>query len=698
MTQQDSTQVSTSIDSLEKLEATPKGKYDRWSAEIIQAETEMSKFLEQGRNVVKKYIDDRDAVSSSQKWFNVFNANVGILEASLYATIPTIDISRKFYDQKDDIARVAGLMLQRCVQQDMEEEESDFDQVMRQCVTDRLVSGLGTCWLRLETETEDQDETDADGNPFKAIKDQDVAIDYVYWEDFLYSPCRVWGERRWVGRRVPMTRDQLIKRFGEKMGKRIPMDYATKDLNTTEGLKSNTVFKRACIYEIWDRENREVIWFSKGVDELLDVKKDPLQLGDIFEPCPKPMFANLTTSKCVPKPDYVMIQDQYSELDEVNNRISLLIIACKVVGVYDKSADGIQRMLTEGYDNILIPVDNWAMFAEKGGVKGQVDWLPLEQVVQSLNQLQIHREAVKAQIYELTGISDIVRGSSKASETLGAQEMKAKFASVRIQKLQDEVTRFAQAVLQIKAAIIVKHFDPIVIAKMSNIENTESAEFTIPALELLKGSEDALEWRVSIQADSMAMVDYNQQKTERTEFMNAVATFLQSASTVGQGNPKLIPLMLEMLQFGIAGFRVSKDLESTFDKYIKEFNDELEAQKNAPPPPDPEMLKMQAEQQNEQQKMQMDMQMKQQDAQLKQQSQQADMQMKLQESQAELEMEQQKFALLMQQMQTEFALKMQQMQQEFELKMEMERMKGEQQAQLAAKKASQINKNVDNSE
>ena len=697
MSQQDSSQVSTSIDSLEKLEATPQGKYDRWMAEITQAESELKDFFTKGRNVVKKFIDERDAVSSSQKRFNVFNANVGILEASLYSTIPTIDVSRKFFDQKDDVGRVAGMMLQRCVQQDMDEDESNFDQVMRQCVTDRLVAGLGTCWLRLETETEDQDELGEDGNPLQAIKDQDVCIDYVFWEDFLYSPCRVWGERRWVGRKVPMTRDQLIKRFGEKLGKRIGMDYDTKRRDAVEMMQSNSVFKRACIYEIWDRESKEVIWFSKSVDELLDVKKDPLGLGDIFEPCPKPMFANLTTSKCVPKPDYVMIQDQYLELDETNNRISLLIVACKVVGVYDKSADGIQRMLTEGYDNILIPVDNWAMFAEKGGVKGQIDWLPLEQVVQSLNQLQIHREAVKAQIYELTGISDIVRGSTRASETLGAQEMKAKFASVRIQRLQDEVTRFAEAILQIKAAIIVRHFDPQVIAKMSNIENTESVELALPALALLKGNEDALEWRVSIQADSMAMVDYNQQKTERSEFMNSVATFLQSASTVGQGNPKLIPLMLEMLQFGIAGFRVSKDLESTFDKYIKEFNDELEAQKNAPPKPDPEMLKMQAEQQAEQQKMQMDMQMKQQDAQLKQQSQQADIQMKMQESQAELQMEKQKFDLLIQQMTQEFDLKMQQMQAEFEMKMQMERMKGQQQAQIAADRASQT-KSADRSE
>jgi hypothetical protein len=127
-----------------------------------------------------------------------------------------------------------------------------------------------------------------------------------------------------------------------------------------------------------------------------------------------------------------MIQDQYQELDTINNRVSMLLQACKVVGVYDQSASGVSRMLTEGFDNQLIPVDNWAMFAEKGGLKGQVDWLPLDVVVDALTQLITNRDLIKAQIYELTGISDIVRGATKASETLGAQEIKSKFASISI--------------------------------------------------------------------------------------------------------------------------------------------------------------------------------------------------------------------------------------------------------------------------
>jgi hypothetical protein len=410
---------------------------------------------------------------------------------------------------------------------------------------------------------------------------------------------------------------------------------------------------------------------------LLDTKDDPLQLSEHFEPCPKPLFANLTTSNCRPKPDYVMLQDQYGELDDVNNRISLLIIACKVVGVYDRAADGIQRMLTEGYDNILIPVDNWAMFAEKGGVKGQVDWLPLDVVVQALGQLQAHREAVKQQIYELTGISDIVRGASKASETLGAQELKGKFAAVRIQKLQDEVTRFAEEILQIKAEILVKHFDPQILAQMSNAANMpqEDQQLVVPALQLLKGNEDQMEWRVTIQSDAMAQIDYTQQKTERSEFMNAVATFLQSSSTVGQGAPQLIPLMLQMLKFGVAGFKVGKDIEGVFDKYIGDFEQQIEEQKNAPPEPDPEQQKMQAEMEIKQQEAALKQQTESQKMQMQAGAKQQEMAMAQQEQQAQLQMQAEEHRMQMAQMQQEFALKMQQMQQEFALQMEIENKK-----------------------
>lgn len=670
MSQYDSQSTNSSqgtVESVAVLDATTQGKHDHWSSEITAAEKEQEKFIKQGRAVTTRYLDERDAINTNSKWFNIFYSTTNIMEASLYANIPTVDVSRKFTDMNDDVARVAGNILQRAIQQDMSEPDCDFDQVMRQAVSDRLIPGLACAWLRLEVETkpiEQQPTAEPSGQlpdneeepevP-EMITRQEIPIDYVYWEDIIWSPCRVWAERRWVARKVLMTRDALVKRFGPELGKSIPLNATSRKLQADPNTPTNMLLKRAEIYEIWDKENRKVIWFSKGAEQLLDERDDPLQLAN-FEPCPKPLMANTTTSNCRPKPDFSMYQDQYNELDEVNNRISLLIIACKVVGVYDQSADGVQRMLTEGYDNILIPVDNWAMFAEKGGIKGQVDWLPLDVVVQALGQLQAHREAIKAQIYELTGINDVVRGNTKASETLGAQELKSKFASVRIQKLQDEVTRFAEQILQIKAELLVKHFDPVILAKMANCDNMveEDKQLVPAALQLLKSGED-MEWRVTIQSDAMAIIDHAAQKQERTEFLNAVATFLQSASTVGQGAPQLIPLMLQLLKFGVAGFRVSKDIEGIFDKYISEFEQNIEEQKNAPPQPDPEQQKMERE------------------TQLKEQIAQAEQQRKLAESQQKMAQEAAMFQEEMRQSREQFQQEMIQMMAEFRAKLDMQR-------------------------
>jgi hypothetical protein len=326
--------------------------------------------------------------------------------------------------------------------------------------------------------------------------------------------------------------------------------------------------------------------------------------------------------------------------------------------------------------------------------------------------LQAHRESIKAQIYELTGINDVVRGATKASETLGAQELKAKFTAIQQQKQQDEVTRFAEEILQIKAEILVKHFDPQILAKMANVDGMPEADkqFVIPALQLLKGNGQAMEWRVKIQADSMAMIDYNQQKTERTEFLNSVATFLQSSSTVGQGAPQLIPLMLEMLQFGVAGFRISKDLEGSFDKYIREFNEQIEAKKNAPPQPSPEEIKAQAEQQAREQEAALDQQKQQAelaaDAQRLQMEQQAEaarlemerearrdeMMMEAQRQQQEMAMQQQQFAQEMRQSMMEFMQKMQQMREEFALKQQVAAANAEQQAEIAEERAESQSK------
>lgn len=627
---------TTRIESVEESNTTPESKYLRWREEISLAEKETKEFHTQGYSIYERYVDDRKEGDLSTRKFNIFSTNVNILRSSLFGKIPKITVKRRFDQSMDDAARVAAMMIQNILLQDMEDADSNYAQVIKYAITDRMCAGLGCAWLRLETDTTTETldpiidpitgELLQEAVSFEQVSSQNVPIDYVHWDDILISPCRTWEERRWVARRVFMDRDKLVARFGDK-GKEVSLNYKPGSAGKQDNKNPiNDVLQKAVVYEIWDRETKTVLWICTGYDKMLDEKVDPLELEE-FEPFPKPLFATQSTSNVIPVADFVMMQDQYNEMDTVNNRISILVEACKVAGVYDSSATGVQRMLEEGFENTLIPVDNWAMFAEKGGIKGQIDWLPLDQIIQALQYLRQAREDIKGQIYELSGISDIVRGDSKASETLGAQKLKAQFASVRIQTLQDEVALFAQKILQIKAEIVCKHFTPSQIVKQSNMEfylDGPNAPLIDAAMELIKGDHESFDWRIKIQADTLAQADYQLDKQEKVEFINATATFLQSAATMIEREPSMAPMMMEMLKFGVSGFRGSAEIEGVIDSTLAGIQKKLDNPQ--PPPPDPAI-----------EKAKLDAQIKQQDAQVRSQEKQQDMAIKAQESQQELQ-------------------------------------------------------------
>jgi hypothetical protein len=628
----------------------------KWAGEIVAAEKELEKFYKRGNIVTKRFLDERDTLNVSSKWFNIFYANATILQSAIYAQLPKPAVSRKYTDYNDEVGRVAALIIERAITQDLDDPTDNFDACMRNAVQDRLVPGLAAAWLRLETDTEEisipptpgNDALDADEEPqqIKQITDQRICVDYIFWQDFIWSPCRVWEERRWVGRKAYMTREELVERFGTSKGNACPLNYRANGKGDEQNsTPKEDILKKAIVYEIWDRTKKEVIWYSKGMQELLDTRPDPLGLKG-FDPCPKPMLANTATSNTTPRPDYYMIQDQYVELDTINNRISMLIQACKVVGVYDKGQPAISRMLTEGSENELIPADNWAMFAEKGGLKGQIDWLPLESVVTAIRELNAAREVIKGQIYELTGIADIVRGASKASETLGAQQIKAQFASVRIKKLQDEVAMFASEIMRLKAEIMIKHFDPQIIIKKSNILATGNDEYIEPAMQLLS-SEAEFEWRIQINADTMSQADYALEKQDRIDFITAFSGFMQQLPTVLQAVPEAAPVLVGLVKWTVAGFRGARDIEGMLDKALDGLiKNPTEAK------PDPEAQKQQAEQQAEQlrqqmeqQKQQAEMAAEQQRLQMEQAAAQQEAQLKAQTAQAEQAMAQQRLQM-----------------------------------------------------
>ena len=510
----------------------------------------------------------------------------------LYGNLPKVDVSRRYQDSDDDVGRVAAETMERLLNCDINDNSDEYDTVLRTTLLDRLTAGLGVGRVRYDFKTAMQ--SDEQGQQIEKVVSEKAPIDYFFFQDVLWSWARTWSEVRWVAFRSYMTKDEIIERFGQEVADKVELKQQhSKESESRDESDKQTAWMKAEVWEIWDKDKRQVIWYSKGCDKVLETKPDPLNLAKFF-PCPRFFIANPTSTLFIPTPDYHLCQDLYNEIDSLQTRISVITDAVKVVGVYDSSSESLKRVFKEGIDNTLIPVDNWAMFAEKGGIRGQIDWVPIQDIVSTLDKLRGLRDETISLLQQISGMSDIMRGGvDNQYEGVGQSNMKAKFGSIRIQALQDEFAQFASDLMSLKAEVIAKHFDPLSIARYSNMQNSIDKELLPQAIDLIKQFDDA-RLRIEIRPESVAMVDYAQIKAERTDYINALSMFMQSSAPLMDADPAAKPFLLKMLQWGLAGFKGSQEIEGVLDKAI-EAAEKPPAEGENQPDPAQQAMQMQAQ-------------------------------------------------------------------------------------------------------
>jgi hypothetical protein len=628
--------------------------YQDWYNCIAQYERTFKEWEGRADKIVKRYRDDQRSRNNPNAKFNILWSNVQTITPAVFARLPRPDVSRRFRDN-DPIGRVASMMLERALEYEIE-HYGDYASAMKQAVQDRLLGGRGTSWVRYEPHivgsnsenepnpeaddgyqiTEDIDEAETEGGIHREnqerIEYECAPVDYVHWRDFGLTVARTWEEVTAVWRKVYMGRPALVERFGEELGGQIPLDTKPES-SKTFAEKMGEGSHEAVIYEIWDKTTGQVLWLSKSMGKILDVRDDPLQLEN-FWPCPKPMFSTLTTDSLVPVPDFVLYQDQARQLDTLADRIDGFIQALKVRGVYDASEPSLARLFSEGENNALLPVKNYAAFSEKGGIVGAINLVDIKPIAEGLNMAYQAMEQVKGQIYEIMGIADIQRGQTDPNETLGAQIIKSNNASGRLKTMQHDVVNFATALLQIKAQIICQHFTDDTIVKISGASQlSPQDQALIPqALQLLK-NEPAKNFRIEVTSDSMIYQDEQQEKADRVEFLKAVSSFMQTALPVATSSPELTPLLMEMLKFGVTAFKAGKGMEGLIDETADKFRQQAKQLEGQPKPLTPEQQKMQMQMQVEQAKIQAQQVKAQQDMQLEQQK--MSMQMELEKAKQE---------------------------------------------------------------
>lgn len=425
-----------------------------WLQLLVDADAALKTWQHKSDNIDKHYADlSRLAGDTRDREFQMFWANIQTLCPAIYSRPPVPVVIPRFKD-RDPVKRAASEILERASIVSFEQE--DMHEVMKLVRDDLAVVARGVIWCRYEKKNGSK-------------KPERGCIEHLDRKDFLHEPARKWREVDWVARRGWMTEEQMKDRF-EKHSKQ-----AYKDATFTvqkDDVDNGAADKRmkAGVWEIWCKSLNKVVWVTEGVAVLLDEGEPHLDLENFF-PCPKPAYGTTQRRSLVPVPDYVFYKDQLEEINDLTARISALTDSVQVRGFYPAGAgeiaDAVQTAVKSTDDRqILVPVSNWAMFGG-GGAQNVIVWLPLDMIVNTIQTLVAMRRQLIEDVYQITGLSDIMRGATDPNETLGAQQLKSQYGSVRVRDRQEELVRIALETCRIMGEIMAENFTSKTLMEMS---------------------------------------------------------------------------------------------------------------------------------------------------------------------------------------------------------------------------------------
>ena len=625
-------------------------KAEAWLNLLRESEKALETWNETCDNIEKLYANlDQLRNQTRDRQFNLFWANLEILKPSIYAKPPVPVVVPKFKDRRP-LYQVTSELLERCsiVAFDL----TRINDLLMLVRDDLATFSRGVAWCRYEPATDDSAEY--------------VCVDFKHRRDFLHALVRNWREMPWVAAASYMTRPQAAKRFKQYSEDEYQkLEYkVSKESQEVGGADSR---ERAKVWEIWHKGMNKVIWVGEGCEEILD-KADPKELADLqnFFPCPKPAYSATQPGSLIPVPDVLQYKDQLDEVNTLTARIHALSSALEVKGFYPAGSaelsDAVEAAVkTRSNSRVLVPISNWAAF---GGSKEVIIWLPIDMIANTITALIAVRKQVIEDIYQIMGLSDIMRGATDPNETLGAQQIKAQYGSVRIRDKQGEMVRLARDIEEIAAEIMCSNFEFDTMLYMSQMEIPTAAQqmmkiqamqqqimqmqqqaqqaqqiqqmnpqaqqmsqqnpqmqhqlqqqFMMAQQNLQDEQQKPTQEQVSkflkdyrtttmildIETDSTIQADENAEKQRRGEFMGMMSSLLPQLAALIASEPGAAEFCGELLKFSVAPFRVGRTLDGSIDNLVEQIEMKA-AQMQGSPKETAEQQKITAQVQIEQKK------------------------------------------------------------------------------------------------
>ena len=658
-----------------------------WKREIDNAKNyhESSKKMAKEFQLLYESQEDQAESSPSLKSnYPIFWSNTQVLRPLLFSKLPKANITQSFFNG-DEISRISSELVERLLTYLL--KESDAENQIEKIRDAFLIQGIGIPRIvfippePIETKTkkkkekpEDEEESESENEDKASMQDysEDMAegesedaeeessydtddskksfkIEFVDYQDFLKSTEKEWNRVRWIAFKKYYSRKELIEYFGKK-GEKVPKTNVKFESLNEESQKED-LYKMCEVWEIWDKENKKCHFITFAGDGfVLDTDDDGYSLKNFF-PIPMPMGLN-ESKRLLPSPLFNKYKNLADDLTDIHDRITSLVQQAKFTGAYTSLVEQSDvENIMNGDDGEFKPLKTTANIDD---ARKLVVFKPLNEIANTITILRTEKMALKSDIQEITGLSDIVRGTSVASETATAQQLKGNFAISRIQPLQKEVEFTIRDTLRLLAELAVEKMSINEIIKIVglkvvdvdlilenakrniDVEKEEAINLLDPKQPDFKEKIAMLEQQaqmglqqtikdlqkqlkgffielknipklaktikddklrcisIDIETDSTVKIDQNQEKMDRMEYIRTISQTIQQMVPAVQTGVISKDALNEFVIFASKPFKVGRNLEN----YLK--NEEPVEQK-----PDPQAMMAQAEMQIRQQELQL---------------------------------------------------------------------------------------------
>lgn len=562
-----------------------------WLGEIARSRKLWKGYRERAQKVIDRYRDEReDFDTGARVRFNILYSNVETLRPAIYSQLPNPDVRRRFL-ASDPVGRIGADVLNKGL---TVSNERNLEPTLGACAQDYVLPGFAVARVRYAPVIEGG-----------AIVDEDTPSEYVAWNHFAMSRSPTWERVWWVAFLEELTRDEFVAAFGEKAAVSVSFAHVSDgDEKAQDG--DEHAGGKARVWEVWNKRARERFFVAEGSRGFVRAPEpDPLRLEGFF-PCARPLWAIETPGNLVPVPEYLEYQDLAIELDDVTQRIHVLTGAVRRRGFYDASLQEQIANVGGMGDNQFEPVADWARLTDKGGLAAIIAEMPLEGIIRALTALYEYRGTIIQTIYEVTGMADIVRGASNPNETATAQQIKGKFAGLRLGERQRKFQLFVRDLMRIKAEIMAEHFQQETFAAMTGIDlltdqQKQQAQAAIaqhqqmaqmaqqqggqppempPELQRMAALMAEPSWddvvrllrsdklrgfRVDVETDSTIQPNADEERQQRIDLVQSIAGAVQQFVPAVQSGMISAELAKELITFSVRAFKTAPQVEQALE-------------------------------------------------------------------------------------------------------------------------------------